>query len=300
MRVVVIGRHGQLARSLTERGNQAGVEIVCLARPELDLLHPASVAQAIESAHGDIIINAAAYTGVDKAESEPEVAMRVNGDGALFVAEAAAKAGRPIMQISTDYVFDGALDRPYRENDPARPTSAYGRSKLAGEAAVAGANPRHLIVRTAWVYSPFGQNFVKTMLRLGSTRDEIRVVADQWGAPTSALDLADALLTMARRLIAEPDNQALCGVFHATAPDFTNWRGFADAIFLEATKFGRKPVKTTPIPTSQYPTPATRPFNSRLDTSRVWDVFGVRLPEWRESTRICIERLLADPQPEGL
>jgi dTDP-4-dehydrorhamnose reductase len=292
MKLVVTGRHGQLAQSLVERCQVAGVEIICLARPEFDLLEPDAAARAIEAACGDVVINAAAYTAVDKAEGEPELALRVNGGGARAVASAAARTGRPVVQISTDYVFDGALDRPYREEDPVAPANAYGRSKLAGEYAVAEANPRHVIARTAWVYSPFGHNFLKTMLRLGRDREEISIVADQWGAPTSALDIADALIAIARRLVAEPQNQRLFGAFHMTGPDHTTWAGFATAIFSQAAALGRPSVKVTPISTAQYPTPAARPANSRLDVGKLHRVFGVALPEWRGATQDCVKRLL--------
>jgi dTDP-4-dehydrorhamnose reductase len=299
MRLVVTGRAGQLAQSLVERGRRADVEIVCLARPEVDLLAPDRVARAIEDARGDLVINAAAYTAVDKAEAEPELALRVNGAGARAVAAAAAKTGRAIVQISTDYVFDGALDRPYREEDPTAPVSAYGRSKLAGEQGVAEANPRHVIARTAWVYSPFGQNFLKTMLRLGLTRPEISVVADQWGAPTSALDLADGLIAMARRIVAEPENKSLLGVFHMTGSHYTNWAGFAAAIFEQAAALGRPSVKVMPISTSQYPTPAGRPANSRLDAGKLARVYGLVLPEWRSAVQNCVKRLLHEPTMES-
>ena len=300
MRLVVTGRDGQLAQSLIERCRSAGVEIICLARPEVDLLEPGAIAQAIESASGDVVINAAAYTAVDRAESEPELALRVNGDGARAVAAAAAKIGRPVVQISTDYVFDGLLDRAYREEDPVAPASAYGRSKLAGEYWVAATNPCHVIARTAWVYSPFGHNFLKTMLRLGLTRDEVDVVADQWGAPTSALDLADALIAIARRLVAEPGNVSLFGTFHVTGSSYTTWAGFAEAIFSRAAALGRAPVKVNPISTAQYRTPAARPANSRLDVGKLQRVFGLALPEWRSAAQDCVQRLVHSAETERL
>jgi dTDP-4-dehydrorhamnose reductase len=298
MRLVVTGRKGQVARALVERGRSAGVEVVCLARPEIDLTEPEFVARAIEATRGDVVINAAAYTAVDKAEAEPELAMQVNGEGARAVAAAAAMTGRPVVQISTDYVFGGALDRPYREDDPVGPLGVYGRTKLAGEIAVATANPRHVIARAAWVYSPFGHNFLKTMLRLGLTRDEVGVVADQWGAPTSALDLADGLIAMARRLIAEPDNASLYGVFHATGSLYTSWAGFAATIFAQAATLGRRPVAVTPISTAQYPTPAARPANSRLDSGKLRRVYGLTLPEWRGPAQDCVKRLILSPEAD--
>ncbi len=182
MRILVTGAHGQVVTSLLERA-PLGVEVVAMGRPDLDLADPASIANAFDGEVADLVVNAAAFTAVDKAESEEALATRVNGEGAGLVAGAARALGAPIIQLSTDYVFDGAADRPYREDDPTGPIGAYGRSKLAGEEAVAAANPRHVILRTAWVYSPFGANFVKTMLRLGETRREVRVVADQFREP---------------------------------------------------------------------------------------------------------------------
>ncbi|RUV09947.1 dTDP-4-dehydrorhamnose reductase, partial [Mesorhizobium sp. M7A.T.Ca.TU.009.01.3.1] len=194
MRLVVTGRDGQVAASLLEAGQAAaGVEVIAIGRPQLDLARPDTVIEAIAAAKPDIVVSAAAYTAVDQAEDEPDLAFAVNAAGAGEVAQAASRLGVPVIHLSTDYVFDGTKDAAYVETDATAPRSVYGASKLAGEQAVASANPRHLILRTAWVYSPFGKNFVKTMLRLAADRDEIAVVADQWGNPTSALDIADAI-----------------------------------------------------------------------------------------------------------
>ena len=292
MRLVVTGKQGQLVRSLSERGAAQGIDVVAIGRPEVDLIDAGAVAGAVEAARGDIVINAAAYTAVDRAESEPDLAMAVNCEGARAVALAAARLGRPVIQISTDYVFDGALDRPYREDDSVNPLGAYGRSKLAGERAVAQANPRCAIVRTSWVFSPFGQNFVKTMLRLGETRDEINVVADQWGGPSYGLDLADALIAMSAAMHSRPDEAGLAGVFHMSGAGETNWAELTQAVFDEAAEHGRKPVKVSPIATAQYPTPAARPANTRLDTSKLARQFGLALPDWRSSVADCVRRLL--------
>jgi dTDP-4-dehydrorhamnose reductase len=292
MKIVVTGKQGQVVRALIERGAEAGATIASLGRPEVDLTEPMALARAIEATAPDVIINAAGYTAVDKAESDVEAAMMVNAQGADAVAQASARIGRPVLQVSTDYVFDGRLQRPYREDDAVGPISVYGRTKLAGELAVAAANPRHAIIRTAWVYSPFGVNFVKTMLRLGESRSEIKVVADQWGAPTSALDLADALIVMAEKLKQRPDDPALCGVFHMTGSGETNWAGFAEAIFAEAANHGRPAVTVEPIATAQYPTPAARPANSRLDVAKIKQTYGIELPDWRSSVRSCVARLL--------
>jgi dTDP-4-dehydrorhamnose reductase len=292
MKIAVTGTQGQVVRSLVERGAVRGIEIVAIGRPEVDLAEPASLARAIEAAEPDVVVNAAAYTAVDKAESEPEAAMAINAAGAEAVAKTAARIGRPVVQLSTDYVFDGRLTRPYREDDAVNPISGYGRTKLAGEYAVAAANPRHVIVRTAWVYSPFGNNFVKTMLRLGETRDQLRIVADQQGAPTSALDIADGLIEIAEQLVERPNDSALYGAFHMTGSGETNWAAFAEAIFTEAALRGRQPVAVAPITTAEYPTPASRPANSRLDIAKISQIYGVALPDWRHSTRACVARLL--------
>ncbi len=211
MRIAVTGAKGQVATSLVERAGP-GFEIVTLSRPAFSLEDRDAILAGIEAARPDAIVNAAAYTAVDRAESEEDLAMRVNGEGAGHVAEAAARIGAPFLHLSTDYVFDGALDRPYREDDRTGPTGAYGRSKLVGERRVAERCPNSAILRTAWIYSPFGANFVRTMLRLNETREEVRVVADQRGNPTSALDIAEALLAIAKR-ICDDASPALRGVF---------------------------------------------------------------------------------------
>ena len=290
MRILVTGKHGQVARALQEQA-PPGVAVVTLGRPELDLADPASIHAAFDGAVADVVVNAAAFTAVDKAEAEEALAARVNGDGAGRVAEFARGLGAPILQLSTDYVFDGGLGRPYVEDDPVAPIGAYGRSKLAGEAAVAEANPRATILRTAWVYSPFGANFVKTMLRLGETRSELRVVADQIGSPTSALDIADAIFEIARQLIDAPTARKY-GVFHMTGAGEATWAQFAEAIFTEAHQLGRPPVRVIPIPSAEYPTPARRPANSRLDGARLARDYGVALPHWRDSLKPVVARLL--------
>ena len=290
MRILVTGKHGQVATALRERAPE-GVEVVALGRPELDLADAGSIRDAFDAAVADVVVNAAAFTAVDKAEAEEELATRINGDGAGRVAEAARGLGAPIIQLSTDYVFDGVLGRPYREEDPVGPIGAYGRSKLAGEEAVAGANPRAAILRTAWVYSPFGANFVKTMLRLGESRREVRVVADQIGSPTSALDIADAIFEIARQLMAAPAADKY-GVFHMTGAGEASWAEFAQAIFTQAHALGRPAVQVIPIPTAEYPTPARRPANSRLDGARLERDYGVTLPHWRDSLKPVVARLL--------
>jgi dTDP-4-dehydrorhamnose reductase len=293
MRLLVTGTQGQVARALIERGAAEGVAIETLGRPEYDLLEPSAITRAIAAASADVVVNSAAYTAVDKAESEPDLAMAINGVAAGAIAQAAATCGVPVIQLSTDYVFDGTRDRPYREDDAVAPTNVYGRTKLAGERAVAAANPAHVILRTAWVYSPFSANFVRTMLRLGETRAAIDVVADQKGSPTNALDIADAILAISRRLRAARRDLNTYGVFHLVASGEATWAEFASVIFAEAARHGRSAVDVTPIATADYPTPTCRPANSRLDTSKLREIYGVRLPDWRVSLASCVARLLA-------
>ncbi len=291
MRIVVTGSRGQAATSLLERAGPK-LEVIALGRPAFDLTDRAAVIAGLEAARPDVIVNAAAYTAVDKAEAEEALAARVNGEGAGHVAEAAARLGAPLLHLSTDYVFDGALDRPYREDDPTAPTGSYGRSKLAGEKEVAARCENSVILRTAWVYSPFGANFVRTMLRLNETRDEVGVVADQRGNPTSALDIADALIAIAAR-IRDDSSPRLRGIFHMTGSGEGTWADFAEAVFREAEARGRRLTRVKRIATADYPTPARRPANSRLDNEKLARVYGVRLPDWRRSVEACCARLLA-------
>src|SRR6202161_2524505 len=238
MRIAVTGSTGQVANTLIER-DEGKVEIVALGRPALDLTDRAAVVAGLEAARPDVVVNAAAYTAVDKAEAEEALALRVNGEGAGHVAEAAKRLGVPLLHLSTDYVFDGALDRPYREDDPTGPTGAYGRSKLAGEKEVAARCEDSVILRTAWIYSPFGANFVRTMLRLNETRDEVGVVADQRGNPTSALDIADAGIAIAARM-RDDASPALRGVFHMTGSGEATWADLAETVFHQAATRGRR------------------------------------------------------------
>jgi dTDP-4-dehydrorhamnose reductase len=299
MRLLVTGTEGQVARSLIERGPRFGVTVIAIGRPALELARPESVREALSAVDADVIVNAAAYTSVDQAEAEPELAEAVNGAGAGAVAAAAREKGIPIVHLSTDYVFDGTGVGPYRESDAVGPLGVYGRSKLSGERAVAAAQPDHATLRTAWVYSPFGRNFVRTMLRLAESRDEISVVADQHGSPTSALDIADGVIAVARNLIARPGAAELRGIFHMTGEGSTTWAGFAEAIFAAAAQFdGRRP-RVRAITTAEYPPRAKRPANSRLDGSRLAAEHGVRLPPWHSSLETCIERLLRIPTPTG-
>jgi dTDP-4-dehydrorhamnose reductase len=293
MRIAVTGQSGQVVLAMLERAAVADV-VIPLGRPGFDLERLEMIAPAIAASRPDIVVNAAAFTAVDLAESESETAMLVNGQAAGEVARASAALGVPVIQISTDYVFDGTLDRPYRENDTVGPISAYGRSKLAGEVAVAAATPDHAILRTAWVYSPFGKNFVRTMLRLAETRSEVGVVADQRGCPTNALDIADAVFAVARNLLTRPQDGRLRGVFHMSAQGEAVWADVAEAIFAQRAAMGATPVVVKRIATSDYPTPATRPANSRLDCTKLATIHGVTLPGWRGSLSSCLMRLMTE------
>lgn len=287
MRILVTGRHGQLARSLAERvAGTEGVELCLAARPECDLAVAGSAAAAIRAARPSIVINAAAYTAVDKAEQEPELARRINAEAAAEIAEAAAVVGAPMIHLSTDYVFGGTGTAPMREDEPIAPLGTYGRTKAEGEAAVRHAHADHLILRTAWLYSPFGTNFVKTMLRLARERDEISVVADQIGSPTSALDLADVILEFATRRI-DGDSAGWGGTYHAAGSGQASWAEFASAIM----RASNSSTRIRPICTVDFPTPARRPFWSVLDGAKLRETFGLSLPDWRSSLPAVVTRL---------
>jgi dTDP-4-dehydrorhamnose reductase len=291
LRLLVIGTQGQLALSLLERGPAQQVEVIAVGRPDIDLARDADLSAVVAAARPDAVVNAAAYTAVDQAESEPDLAMAINGRGAGLVAAAAAAAGVPVVHISTDYVFDGTATRPYREDDPVAPLGVYGASKLAGEHAVAATTANHAILRTAWVYSPFGKNFVRTMLRLAETRDEVAVVADQRGCPNSALDLADGIIAVARNLVERPADADLRGIFNLTADGEASWAEFATEIFAISSAPGGPSARVRPIPTSDYPTPARRPAYSRLDGMKLATFHDVRLCDWRRSLDTTIKRL---------
>lgn len=291
MRLVVTGRKGQVVRSLVERA-PAECEIVTIGRPDVDLAgSPERVISAVERARPDVIVSAAAYTQVDKAESERDQSYAVNERGAAAVAQAASRLGLPLIHLSTDYVFDGSKASPYGEDDDVNPIGVYGASKLAGERAVLAEHDNCVILRTAWVYSPFGANFVKTMLYLAADRDEIGVVSDQRGNPTSALDIADGILAVATNLAADRD-PTLRGVFHMAGAGEASWAEFAEAIFAVSANLNGPTARVRPISTSEYPTPAKRPGNSRLETSKLSRIHGVRLPDWRTSMKRVVTRLL--------
>ena len=296
MRIAVTGGSGQLVLAMAERGPLAGHEVAAVGPPALDLSAPDddAIHAALTATRPQAIINAAAFTAVDRAESERELAFAINADGAGAVARAAVRMAVPLVHISTDYVFAGDKPTPYVETDPTGPAGVYGASKLAGEVAVCASGADTAILRTAWVYSPFGANFVKTMLRLGVDRDEVAVVADQYGSPTSAFDLADAAMAVAAKL-ARARDPALRGLFHASGGGSApSWAEFAKAIFAASAAHGGPTARVRLIATADYPTPARRPANSQLDCARLAAVHGVRLPDWRQSIAIVVNRLLIE------
>lgn len=295
MRILVTGKRGQVVSSLVERAARfPHIELITVGRPDLDLRNPLSVIRSIVAAKPDMVVSAAAFTMVDHAEEEPELAYAVNVGGAAAVAEAAAWCDAPIIHISTDYVFSGDQADPCREGGRTGPRSIYGLTKLEGERAVIRLNPRHIILRTAWVYSPFGTNFVKTMLRLAENHDTISVVSDQWGNPTSALDIADGVLRVAAQFA---DNCS--GIYHLAGTGDVNWSGFARHIFGVSRAHGGPFAEVSDIRTADYPVRARRPLNSRLCSDKFEAVFGWRPPDWKTSTETVVRRLVRESEVAG-
>ena len=295
MRILVTGTQGQVVQALVQRGAEIAIDVITIGRPQMDMADPAQTISAMKAAIAafkpNVIVNAAAYTAVDQAEDEPELAHTVNALSAGAVAKAAADAGLPIIQISTDYVFDGTKKTPYTESDVPNPQGVYGHSKLAGEQLIAAANPQHLIFRTAWVYSPFGKNFVKTMLKLAETRDEISVVADQFGNPTSAFDIANGIIAAARHIISEPSAIAW-GTYHLAGTGSTHWAGFAEDIFCLSAARGGPSANIRHIITTEYPTKAKRPANSQLNCDAFELAFGWKSAPWQDSLADSISAIL--------
>ena len=279
MTILVFGETGQLARELA-----ADETVTCLGREQADLSHPAACAAAIRQAQPQAVINAAAYTAVDKAESEEALASVINGAAPGAMAATCADMGIPFVTVSTDYVFDGSGDAPWQPGDATGPLNAYGCSKLAGEEAVRAAGGAYAILRTSWVVSAYGNNFVKTMLRLGRERDRLTIVADQIGAPTPARDIAAACLAMARQLA---EDAGKSGTYHLQGAPETSWADVARAIFAEA----NITCQVEDIPTTAYPTPAARPLNSRLDCASLEQAFGILQPDWRLGLRDILKDL---------
>jgi dTDP-4-dehydrorhamnose reductase len=293
-RILVAGKSGQVAMSLQELSDENGVEIACFGRPELDLSQPTINEELIREFRPHAIINAAAYTAVDAAEGDEVTATAINAHGPAQLARLAAELGIPFLHLSTDYVFDGEKDGAYVETDRVNPQGAYGRSKLRGEEAILAANPDAMVFRTAWVYSPFGKNFVKTMLTLAQNRDTLGVVADQVGNPTYAPDIARALLKIVSFVTDKGRAKALGGVYHLAGSGTTSWHGLAVQIFDFGAQHAHPVPTVNALTTDQYPTPAKRPANSRLDCGKLLGSFDIKLPEWKTSLKRCVDRLFAD------
>jgi dTDP-4-dehydrorhamnose reductase len=289
-RVLVIGRNGQLARELARAQWPAGWTVSFASAPDCDLRLPEQAAAAVHAAKPDIVVNAAAYTKVDQAESEADLARAINASGPAAVAAACAKLGALFVTVSTDYVFNGAKRSAYVEDDPVDPIGVYGRTKAEGEALIRAATARHVILRTSWVFSPFGTNFVRTMMRYGAERPILKIVADQHGRPTYAGDLARAIVEICTRLQA---GKGAYGTFHAANEGPTTWHAFAVAIFQGLAARGeRVPQQVAAITTAEYPTRAARPANSVLDCTRLANTFGIALRPWRDALDECLSELV--------
>jgi dTDP-4-dehydrorhamnose reductase len=289
--ILVTGGTGQLASALAAQG---GARVQLVGRPEFDFDRPETIEATFGAVTPRLVVNAAAYTAVDAAETDAAAAFRANRDGPAELARLCSAAGVPMIHISTDYVYDGAKPSPYVETDAIGPQSVYGASKLAGETAVLASGARAIILRTAWVYAATGRNFVRTMLTLGQTRDTLQVVADQHGCPTAAADLASAILAIAGQIEAGAWDDTMSGVFHAAGSGETTWHGLAMAVFQEASRHGAKtPTSVAAISTEEYPTPARRPANSRLDCTHLASVFGIQLPDWRDSLAKTVDEIFS-------
>jgi dTDP-4-dehydrorhamnose reductase len=289
--ILVTGAYGQLGSELMRRAARYSVTATGLDREQLDITDAEAVRRYVLESGAAVVVNAAAYTAVDKAESEQAAAYAVNRDGVAHLAAVCAEANIPLIHVSTDYVFDGTKTSPYGEDDPVHPVSAYGASKEAGERALRGILPHHIILRTAWVYSPFGHNFVKTILRLARERESLRVVADQRGCPTAAGDLADIVLSLVQRIAGGGDIP--WGTYHYCGVGSTTWCELAKAIVQSAAPAWGRSVPVIPITTADYPTPARRPANSVLDCGRIGERLGIHPRPWQESLEEVVAELLA-------
>ncbi|MEP9379784.1 dTDP-4-dehydrorhamnose reductase [Aquabacter sp. CN5-332] len=295
-RVLLFGANGQVGRETTALAAERGIELRALDRAAVDITDPVALARAFEGARPDIAINAAAYTAVDKAESEPEAAARVNAMAPGLIAERCEREGVPLIHISTDYVFDGTKVGAYVEADPIAPLGVYGRTKAAGEAAVRAATERHVILRTSWVYGMHGANFLKTMLRLAKERDRLTIVGDQRGCPTATRDIAEALLAVTAAARA---GTARFGTYHFAGTGTTTWHGFATEIVREAARHTGRTPEVAAITTADYPTPAKRPANSQLDSSLFERTFRFRAAPWQARVAEVVDGLLAPAPTEA-
>jgi dTDP-4-dehydrorhamnose reductase len=287
--LLIVGARGQLGRELAAEASRRGIAAIAVGRDELDITQAEAVRRFVRGAVPRAIINGAAYTAVDRAEDDIEAAHAVNALGPEHLARAAAEHDIPLLHVSTDYVFDGTRNGAYTEDDPVAPLGAYGRTKEEGERRVRGAHAQHIILRTSWIYGAYGNNFLKTMLRLSRERDELRIVADQRGCPTATIDIARALLAAEAAAGSGPWKW---GTYHFAGTGVTTWHGFAREIISAAARVGGRSVPVIPIETQDYPTAAKRPANSELDSTRFAATFGYRSPPWQERTREAVEALL--------
>jgi dTDP-4-dehydrorhamnose reductase len=291
--ILIAGESGQLGVALGEAAHSHGLTVRQFDRPVLDFDRPASIAAVFAESTPWLVINAAAYTAVDAAEDDAAAAFRANRDGPAELARLCEAAGIPLIHVSTDYVYDGLKGSPYVESDPTAPQGVYGASKLAGDQAVLAVCSRAIVLRTSWIYSPIGKNFVRTMLSVAQRTDRLRVVADQKGCPTSAPDLADAILTIAARIATDGWQDRYAGLYHAAGTGWTTWHDLAVATFQEAVRH-RGPVPAVdPITTGEWPTRAQRPPDSRLDCGRLEAMFGLRLPPWRDGLARTLDAVFA-------
>ncbi len=294
--ILIVGKSGQVAWELQRSMSLLG-EVVALGRPEADLLQPAALLAKILAMRPAVIINAAAYTAVDKAESEEAAATQINGTAVGEIAAAAKVVGALLVHYSTDYVFDGSKSGRYVEDDMPCPLNAYGRSKLAGEVAIQQVGGEYLVLRTTWVYASRGQNFIRTMLRFSRERETLRIVADQIGAPTWARMIAEATADICRQAMqARLRQQFSSGIYHLSAEGETSWHGLASLVVARARAKSAEVVtrEVLPIATHEYPLPAARPMNSRLSGEKLWRDYGVQLPSWQSAVNLCLDELLGD------
>ena len=293
MKILLTGKHGQVGWEL-QRVLGSSHDIIAVDADEMDLSQPDALVRTVREVQPELIINPAAYTAVDKAETETQLAMAVNGDAPRILAEEAKTLGIPLIHYSTDYVYDGSNTQPYREGDAPNPQSVYGKTKLAGDQAVAASGARHLILRTSWVYGVHGGNFMKTILRLAKERDELRIIADQFGAPTWARLLAQSTAHILQQWQSNGFDAGQEGLYHLTAGGRTSWHAYASEVVRLARQYDPsldKPLQIHPIATSEYPLPAPRPANSVLSTDKIRQTFGVQIPDWQEDLARCVREL---------
>jgi dTDP-4-dehydrorhamnose reductase len=291
MRFLLLGGTGQVGREFLSLDLPKDIEVIAPRRGELDLGDSTAIATRIAAGPWDAVINAAAYTNVDRAENEQAAAFAVNAEAPAKLASETARHGVPLIHISTDYVFNGRKQAPYVETDATAPLNVYGQSKLAGEQAVAASNPRHVILRTSWVYSPYGHNFVKTILRLARERERLTIVDDQRGCPTAARDIAKACRDIALVCISQPERVPF-GIYHYSGAGETTWFGFAKSIVEIASTHMKRSPQIVPITTAEYPTAAARPLDTRLDCRAIARAFGIAVRPWREALGETLDQLL--------